>query len=154
MSLNKNYMMLLLKQLAKTQYRPTNINIAAFVDLEICWMKIEFSFALCLQLSPKAQVDNRLQIIHLPIAGTHVGENQVCHVAGWGSNETGGVNVDDLRVAAVSVINMNVCSEVWGGLPGNVICAGGYGTKKGFCQVRFKSWCLCCGNSLPFTVGE
>uniref|UniRef100_A0A668UVG7 Peptidase S1 domain-containing protein n=1 Tax=Oreochromis aureus TaxID=47969 RepID=A0A668UVG7_OREAU len=55
-------------------------------------------------------------------------------VAGWGKNRTGGENVDDLRVVSVSVINQYVCREQWPGLSANVICAGGYGTNKGFCQ--------------------
>lgn len=82
-------------------------------------------------------MNNRLQIIKLPSAEIHVGENEACKVAGWGFSRTGGEVVDDLRVVDVSVINLNACKEMWPRLPDSVICAGGYGTKKGFCQVCF-----------------
>uniref|UniRef100_A0A8C7X0M2 Peptidase S1 domain-containing protein n=1 Tax=Oryzias sinensis TaxID=183150 RepID=A0A8C7X0M2_9TELE len=60
--------------------------------------------------------------------------NQECSVAGWGKMESTGGLVDDLRVVNVSIIDHNDCQQSWGGLPTNVICAGGKYTDKGFCQ--------------------
>uniref|UniRef100_A0A4W6C5F8 Peptidase S1 domain-containing protein n=1 Tax=Lates calcarifer TaxID=8187 RepID=A0A4W6C5F8_LATCA len=61
-------------------------------------------------------------------------DNEQCRVAGWGYTRTGGWTEDNLRVVDVSIINPQVCKKEWDGLPANVICAGGYGTNKGFCQ--------------------
>ena len=60
--------------------------------------------------------------------------NQVCQVAGWGVTEAGR-GVADLRVVDVSVVDQNVCRRQWSGIPANVICAGGYQTLKGACNV-------------------
>lgn len=60
-------------------------------------------------------------------------------MSGWGKTITAGETVNELRVVDVPVINKKVCKELWPGLPANVICAGGYGTDKGFCQVCFPS---------------
>uniref|UniRef100_A0A8C8DSQ0 trypsin n=1 Tax=Oryzias sinensis TaxID=183150 RepID=A0A8C8DSQ0_9TELE len=57
-----------------------------------------------------------------------------CSVAGWGKTESTDVSADDLRVVNVSIIDHNDCQQSWGGLPTNVICAGGKYTDKGFCQ--------------------
>uniref|UniRef100_A0A3Q0SFJ1 Peptidase S1 domain-containing protein n=2 Tax=Amphilophus citrinellus TaxID=61819 RepID=A0A3Q0SFJ1_AMPCI len=89
---------------------------------------------MLLQLSRKAQLGCNVQIIQLPCAETNLQENEICQVAGWGKTRTGGETVDHLREVNVSVINPQVCREQWPGLPANVICAGGYGTNKGFCQ--------------------
>uniref|UniRef100_A0A668URC1 Peptidase S1 domain-containing protein n=1 Tax=Oreochromis aureus TaxID=47969 RepID=A0A668URC1_OREAU len=89
---------------------------------------------MLLKLSRKAQLGCKVQIIQLPCAEMNLKAGEVCQVAGWGKNRTGGENVDDLRVVSVSVINQYVCREQWPGLSANVICAGGYGTNKGFCQ--------------------
>uniref|UniRef100_A0A3B4X657 Peptidase S1 domain-containing protein n=1 Tax=Seriola lalandi dorsalis TaxID=1841481 RepID=A0A3B4X657_SERLL len=86
------------------------------------------------QLSRKAELNNKLQTIPLPRSEIHLGDNTKCYVAGWGFIKTGGGVVNELRVVDVSVINPRVCREMWGGVPDNVICAGGYKTKKGFCQ--------------------
>ncbi|XP_034072123.1 chymotrypsin-like elastase family member 2A isoform X2 [Gymnodraco acuticeps] len=80
---------------------------------------------------------NKKQIIALPSSNIHIQEKKTCHVAGWGKTETRGGVVDRLMVVDVSVINLNTCSESWvqwGGIPSNVICAGGYPSDKGFCQ--------------------
>lgn len=58
-------------------------------------------------------------------------------MAGWGLTKSGGPLVHQLRVVDVSVISPEVCRENWPGLPDGLICAGGYGTNKGFCQVCF-----------------
>ncbi|GLD74490.1 duodenase-1-like protein [Lates japonicus] len=89
---------------------------------------------MLLKLSKKVRLDNTVRPIHLPSSEMHINDNQQCHVAGWGYTRTGGEAVDDLRVVDVSIINPQVCKREWGGLPANVICAGGYGTNKGFCQ--------------------
>jgi len=65
----------------------------------------------------------------------HIQEKKTCHVAGWGFTKTGGGVVDRLMVVDVSVINLNTCSKSWGRIPSDVVCAGGYGSHKGFCQV-------------------
>uniref|UniRef100_A0A3B4XAQ2 Peptidase S1 domain-containing protein n=1 Tax=Seriola lalandi dorsalis TaxID=1841481 RepID=A0A3B4XAQ2_SERLL len=80
------------------------------------------------------ELNNKLQTIPLPRSEIHLGDNTKCYVAGWGFIKTGGGVVNELRVVDVSVINPRVCREMWGGVPDNVICAGGYKTKKGFCQ--------------------
>ncbi|XP_075943419.1 duodenase-1-like [Anarhichas minor] len=84
------------------------------------------------KLSKKVSLNGRVQTIPLP---TSVMNNQDdCQVAGWGYIKTNGKAVDDLRVVDVSIINLKDCTQVWGSLPANVMCAGGYGTEKGFCQ--------------------
>ncbi|KAF3844942.1 hypothetical protein F7725_008105 [Dissostichus mawsoni] len=77
---------------------------------------------------------NKKQIIALPPSNMHIQEKKTCHVAGWGFTKTGGGVVDRLMVVDVSVINLNTCSKSWGGIPSDVICAGGYDSHKGFCQ--------------------
>ncbi|XP_031599418.1 mast cell protease 4-like [Oreochromis aureus] len=89
---------------------------------------------MLLKLSRKVQLNNRVKIIPLPSAKVHLRENEVCQVSGWGKARTDGKTVNELRVVDVPVVNKTVCKELWHGLPANVICAGGYGTDKGFCQ--------------------
>ncbi|XP_051231509.1 duodenase-1-like isoform X4 [Dicentrarchus labrax] len=89
---------------------------------------------MLLKLSEKVQLDNSVQTIPIPSSEINIRENESCRVAGWGATITGGSVVDDLRLVDVSIISQNVCNETWGGLPRNIICAGGYGTTKGFCQ--------------------
>lgn len=66
-----------------------------------------------------------------------------CRVAGWGGTISQGKTVNELNAVDVPVVNLKVCREQWAqikfNLPANVICAGGYGTDKGFCQVRLLS---------------
>ncbi|KAK9519128.1 hypothetical protein VZT92_021875 [Zoarces viviparus] len=88
---------------------------------------------MLLKLSKKVSLNGRVQTIPLPTSGMNNQDD--CQVAGWGYIETRGRAVDDLRVVDVSIINLEVCKEQWPfDLPANVICAGGYGTDKGFCQ--------------------
>ncbi|KAM6939308.1 anionic trypsin-2-like [Lycodopsis pacificus] len=90
---------------------------------------------MLLKLSEKVSLNGRVQTIPLPTSGMN--QQDDCQVAGWGYNQTGGRDVDDLRVVNVSIINLEDCKEQWshlGNLPANVTCAGGYGTDKGFCQ--------------------
>ncbi|XP_026201642.1 duodenase-1-like [Anabas testudineus] len=89
---------------------------------------------MLLKLSRKAPLNNRVQTIQLPKSGMNIKENQQCLVAGWGMTKTLGHVENDLRMVDVSVIDLDVCKYKWPGLPANVICAGGYGTNKGFCQ--------------------
>ncbi|XP_071342803.1 transmembrane protease serine 9-like [Trachinotus anak] len=90
---------------------------------------------MLLKLSEKAEMGNGVQLIELPTSEIQLPDNALCQVAGWGLTETSGFfGVDDLRVVDVSVINPNTCKELWYHLPDGVICAGGYGTNKGFCQ--------------------
>ncbi|XP_026200698.1 duodenase-1-like [Anabas testudineus] len=89
---------------------------------------------MLLKLSTKAEIDNSVQTIQLPETGMNMKEGQQCRVAGWGKTYTHGHVTNELRMASVSVISQEVCKYKWSGLPPNVICAGGYGTNKGFCQ--------------------
>uniref|UniRef100_A0A3Q2QNA5 trypsin n=1 Tax=Fundulus heteroclitus TaxID=8078 RepID=A0A3Q2QNA5_FUNHE len=90
---------------------------------------------MLLQLSEKVPLNNGVKTIPLPKSNILLGENQICSVAGWGAIKTKSPSVDDLRVVNVSIINPRSCKMYWDGLlPPNVICAGGYGTNKGFCQ--------------------
>ncbi|XP_038572151.1 duodenase-1-like [Micropterus salmoides] len=89
---------------------------------------------MLLKLSSAVQLNERVQLIQLPKTEISIKDGEKCSVSGWGKTETGGAVVDDLRVVDVSVINPQVCEKTWQNLPANVLCAGGYGTNKGFCQ--------------------
>ncbi|XP_006807457.2 granzyme A-like [Neolamprologus brichardi] len=89
---------------------------------------------MLLKLSTPVRPSKTIQFIRLPRREMTLNENEKCRVAGWGKINTRGNVVDDLRVVDVSVISPQVCRERWGGLPPNIICAGGYNTTKGFCQ--------------------
>uniref|UniRef100_A0A4W6C6Q4 Peptidase S1 domain-containing protein n=1 Tax=Lates calcarifer TaxID=8187 RepID=A0A4W6C6Q4_LATCA len=80
------------------------------------------------------QLGNRMQLAKIPRSAANVKDNQKCRVAGWGFTRTGNGAPNDLRMVDVSIINQQVCRSRWGRLPANIICAGGYGTNKGFCQ--------------------
>uniref|UniRef100_A0A3Q2PGX7 trypsin n=1 Tax=Fundulus heteroclitus TaxID=8078 RepID=A0A3Q2PGX7_FUNHE len=91
---------------------------------------------MLLKVSEKAPLNNGLKTIPLASPETKLRENQICSVAGWGRTEKDPLNnVDDLRVVKVSIISPKLCQDKWGdNFPSKVICAGGYGTNKGFCQ--------------------
>ncbi|XP_054458993.1 trypsin-3-like [Anoplopoma fimbria] len=86
---------------------------------------------MLLKLSGNVKLSNRVNTISLPTSELNMEGN--CQVAGWGY-KNGRQLVDKLRVVTVSIINHKVCVKEWPALPANVICAGGYGTEKGFCQ--------------------
>ncbi|XP_035997250.1 mast cell protease 1 isoform X2 [Fundulus heteroclitus] len=89
---------------------------------------------MLLKLSGKAPRNNGLKTIPLASPKTKLRENQICSVAGWGGTGKDRF-VNDLRVVNVSIINPELCQAIWGeNFPCKVICAGGYGTDKGFCQ--------------------
>ncbi|TKS74454.1 Duodenase-1 [Collichthys lucidus] len=93
---------------------------------------------MLLKLSQKVQLDNSVQTIQLPTSEMNVRENEKCQVAGWGMTKSNGPTVNELQVVDVSTVNIHVCDNKWNlELPDNVICAGGYNTTKGFCQVCF-----------------
>lgn len=100
-------------------------------------------FGLRLQLSKKAQLGNKVQPVQIPKAEIKIKDKAKCRVAGWGLTKTGGKIVDVLQVVDVPFVNLKDCKTKWQhvgtDLPDDVICAGGYGTKKGFCQVNFLS---------------
>ena len=77
--------------------------------------------------------------IKLPKKNTKIKNNTPCLVAGWGYNETRGSTVDKLREVNVATIDRRKCQLEWAKvkktLPANIICAGGYKTKKGACRV-------------------
>uniref|UniRef100_A0A3Q1EGU9 Duodenase-1-like n=1 Tax=Acanthochromis polyacanthus TaxID=80966 RepID=A0A3Q1EGU9_9TELE len=73
--------------------------------------------------------------IKIPSNPISLKEKQMCSVAGWGATKTNGSSVDELQVVDIPVINPKTCQTMWNDkLPANVVCAGGYGTNKGFCQ--------------------
>ncbi|KAK9519127.1 hypothetical protein VZT92_021874 [Zoarces viviparus] len=109
---------------------------------------------MLLKLSKKVSLNGRVQTIPLPTSGMN--NQDACQVAGWGAIETGGRAVDDLRVVDVSIINLEVCTKEWGRLPANVICAGGYGTDKGFCRGDSGGPLVCNGKAVgvvSFDIG-
>ncbi|XP_039896156.1 mast cell protease 1A-like isoform X5 [Simochromis diagramma] len=90
---------------------------------------------MLIELNEKVKLGHGVEIIQIPHAEINLKENQVCQVAGWGKTETDDDKpADELMVVDVDVIDKQVCKEQWPDLPANVICAGGYGTNKGFCQ--------------------
>uniref|UniRef100_A0A8C7VCJ8 trypsin n=1 Tax=Oryzias sinensis TaxID=183150 RepID=A0A8C7VCJ8_9TELE len=98
---------------------------------------------MLLKLAEKAPMGENIKTIPLAENDMTLSVNQECSVAGWGKMESTGGLVDDLRVVNVSIIDYNDCKQSWGGLPPNVICAGGKYTDKGFCQVSFLSKTVC-----------
>ncbi|XP_041862219.1 duodenase-1-like [Melanotaenia boesemani] len=89
---------------------------------------------MLLKLSVEVDINERIHTIKIPASKMNVKENQTCSVAGWGMTQTTGSVVNELRVVNVSIIDPESCKEEWTALPPNVICAGGSGTDKGFCQ--------------------
>ncbi|XP_058494592.1 duodenase-1-like [Solea solea] len=93
---------------------------------------------MLLRLAKKPQLGNRIQPVQLPKNKNDVKDKSKCRVAGWGKTKTGGHTIDVLQSVELPVIDLKVCSTQWKelkiNLPANVICAGGYGTNKGFCQ--------------------
>lgn len=76
--------------------------------------------------------------IQLPNGEIKLKKKTKCHVAGWGFTRSHGEKVNDLQEVEVPIISLEKCQEMWRNiLPANVICAGGYETVKGFCQVCF-----------------
>lgn len=78
-------------------------------------------------------------VIKIPSKSKPVKPNSKCQVAGWGQTESNQKGVTDLLVADVLAINITDCKKQWEKvklkLPANVLCAGGYKTKSGACQV-------------------
>ncbi|XP_078141670.1 granzyme B-like [Centroberyx gerrardi] len=100
-----------------------------------CYVDIEYgNDIMLLKLSRKAKLSKTMKTIKLPSQDKIIKANTKCIVAGWGLIKTGGTAVDALRVVDVSTIDLKVCQKEWNQIPANVICAGGYKTKKGFCQ--------------------
>ncbi|CAL8268569.1 unnamed protein product [Arctogadus glacialis] len=76
-----------------------------------------------------------IQPIRLPNKRTQrIKDDAACFVAGWGDT-CRRARGSQLREVDVSTINRKTCEKAWRNkLPANIICAGGYRTKKGFCQ--------------------
>uniref|UniRef100_A0A3Q3VKL9 Peptidase S1 domain-containing protein n=1 Tax=Mola mola TaxID=94237 RepID=A0A3Q3VKL9_MOLML len=93
---------------------------------------------MLLKLSKKAQLGNRIQPVQLPKAETKLKDKTKCRVAGWGLTKTRGQVTAVLQVADVPFVDLEVCKTKWNEvpftLPNNVICAGGFNAKKGFCR--------------------
>ncbi|CAL8396045.1 unnamed protein product [Boreogadus saida] len=83
---------------------------------------------------------SKIKPIKLPNKKMKIKKNTTCLVAGWGKIESGEPTVDKLREVDVATIDRRTCQREWAKakknyvLPANIICAGGYGTKKGACQ--------------------
>ncbi|XP_040896214.1 granzyme B(G,H)-like [Toxotes jaculatrix] len=105
---------------------------------------------MLLKLSRKAQLNTRVQTIQLPIHEINPKQNENCHVAGWGSTRSYGYPVDVLQEVQVPIVDLRNCKEQWKEirLPDNVICAGGYGTNKGFCQGDSGGPLVCSGKAV------
>ncbi|KAJ3598923.1 hypothetical protein NHX12_032886 [Muraenolepis orangiensis] len=77
---------------------------------------------------------SKINPIPLPDKETKFEANTLCSVAGWGYVKSNGSSVDKLRAVNVSTIDQEVCQQKWKqekkALPANIICAGGYETKK------------------------
>ncbi|KAK2869135.1 hypothetical protein Q7C36_001006 [Tachysurus vachellii] len=92
---------------------------------------------MLLKLSKDVVMNEKVKIAKIPNKQQPVKPNSKCQVAGWGKTKTVGNNVNDLRVADVSTINIAVCKEEWAKvfpLPPGILCAGAYKTKSGACQ--------------------
>ncbi|XP_050933112.1 duodenase-1 isoform X2 [Lates calcarifer] len=116
---------------------PSYVNIAKGNDI------------MLLKLSRKARSSKKVSIksIQIPIRPIKLKDNSTCQVAGWGSTITRGLSVAELRVVDVPIINLKTCQKEWyNKVPANVICAGGYDTKKGICQGDSGGPLVCKGN--------
>nr|XP_033478642.1 trypsin-3-like [Epinephelus lanceolatus] len=86
-------------------------------------------------------------ITTVELTDIQVEANKQCRVAGWGCTTPGGNTVDDLKVADVSIINLQDCKKKWPGLSADVICAGGYSTKRTLCKGDFGGPLVCDGKA-------
>lgn len=112
------------------------------LERKLFFSKFIFFTFVCLQLSKKVKLkSNRVQPILLPNPKDKLKDKAKCRVAGWGLTKTGGKVVNVLQEVNVPIVNLEDCKNLWKevpvSLPDNVMCAGGYGTKNGFCQVCF-----------------
>ncbi|XP_072294182.1 transmembrane protease serine 9-like [Eucyclogobius newberryi] len=92
---------------------------------------------MLLKLKKEVVIGSNVGIIQLPYTNMKVETNEMCHVAGWGATQSYGKNTNHLLTTDVSIIDMDTCQRKWRdwlNLPKDVICAGGYTTRKGFCQ--------------------
>uniref|UniRef100_A0A8C6T0F4 Peptidase S1 domain-containing protein n=1 Tax=Neogobius melanostomus TaxID=47308 RepID=A0A8C6T0F4_9GOBI len=89
---------------------------------------------MLLKLKKSPVLGHGVKILQLPSMNMNVKVHDLCQVVGWGATKSGGASSNDLLAANVSIIDITTCSNAWGGLPDNVICAGGYITNRGFCQ--------------------
>ncbi|XP_068175971.1 mast cell protease 3-like [Antennarius striatus] len=93
---------------------------------------------MLLKLSKKVKMDKNVQKIRFPNSDIKIKDNAKCRVAGWGFTRNGGKTVNVLQVVDVPFVNLKVCKAKWHhfglDLPDSAICAGGYGSNKGFCK--------------------
>ncbi|KAM9849120.1 mast cell protease 1A-like [Aulostomus maculatus] len=118
---------------------------------------------MLLQLTKKVQLGKKIKKIQLPSSKTKIKPKAKCSVAGWGLTRTGGQTADKLQVVDVPILDIKVCKQKWANylkplhLPDNVICAGGYATKKGFCQGDSGGPLVCNGKAVgvvSFNLGK
>ncbi|XP_036072872.1 granzyme-like protein 1 [Oryzias melastigma] len=103
---------------------------------------------MLLKLAKKAPKGNNIKTIPLAEMNMNLKENQLCSVAGWGKTKNRGHSVDALRMVNVTIIDQTTCKKSWPKLPNNVICAGGFKTKKGFCQGDSGGPLVCSGRAV------
>lgn len=91
------------------------------------------------QLSKKLKNGKGVKTIKIPSKDKPLKTKTKCKVAGWGKTEQENM-VNDLLATDVLIINSTICQTMWKKvrqkLPNNVLCAGGFETKSGACQVR------------------
>lgn len=96
---------------------------------------------MCLQLSKKVQLNNKIKVVKLPKTEVKIKDNSKCWVAGWGLTKTGGKPTSELLSVDVHPLSLDTCKKKWKSinvaLPDTVMCAGGSSEDegKGFCQV-------------------
>ncbi|MBN3323038.1 MCT1A protease, partial [Atractosteus spatula] len=104
---------------------------------------------MLLQLSKPVKPGKGIKVIKYPRKDRDIKPKTSCTVAGWGAIKTGGGAVTSLRVVNVTVVDAQVCRNMWRGeLPADIICAGGYKTKKGACQGDSGGPLVCGGEAL------
>ncbi|KAF3834968.1 hypothetical protein F7725_027526 [Dissostichus mawsoni] len=85
----------------------------------------------------ESSTEQRIKPIPLPKTEIKFKNKQQCQVAGWGFTSDR-KPVDELLMVDVPIVDLEDCKRIWeyhhGTLPDNVTCAGGYGTKNGFCK--------------------
>ncbi|XP_015220989.1 mast cell protease 1A-like isoform X3 [Lepisosteus oculatus] len=104
---------------------------------------------MLLQLSKPVKRGKGINVIKYPRKDRDIKPKTSCTVAGWGATKTQGRAVASLRVVNVSVMDTEVCRNMWQRkLPADIICAGGYKTKKGACQGDSGGPLVCGGEAL------
>ncbi|XP_061096488.1 mast cell protease 3-like [Conger conger] len=91
---------------------------------------------MLLQLKTAVKKTEKVQWIPLPKKDEDVKPGTICSVAGWGALKTNGSGSPRLQEVEVTVVDRNMCREMWGKIPitRRMMCAGGSDSNRGFCQ--------------------